>query len=249
MSRKNLLLIISVLSFVAAKAQSRRPYQEIGVFVGPVFFQGDFGERGTLDNTLKNVGFNAGLSYYISADVRNSNSIYQKFKLRFDISATSVSLEHYGPSASSNSDFGAKLRAMSSDVKIGTLGAQLEYYPWKTDDYSGKKVSPFLAFGTQANSYNAEASSSLGNIGNINVVPEKYVEGFRDAAGVVMSISGAVGFRYKMNDSSAILVEGQLKYYFSDWIEGMKPDPATYKENKNNDFSGTLNVGYIYYLD
>ena len=80
MSTKHLLLIISVLYFFSSNAQiNRRPYQEIGVFAGPVFFQGDFGERSTLENTMKNVGYNVGLTYYLSADVRSSESIYQKF--------------------------------------------------------------------------------------------------------------------------------------------------------------------------
>lgn len=250
MSTKHLLLIISVLYFFSSNAQNnRRPYQEIGVFAGPVFFQGDFGERSTLENTMKNVGYNVGLTYYLSADVRSSESIYQKFKLRFDLSGTSVSLQHYGPSASSNSQFGQKLRAMGADVKIGTIGVQLEYYHWKTDDYSGKKFNPFAAIGTQLNSYNAKAYSSLGNIGNINVVPTKYVEGFKDTSGLTMSLSTVLGFRYKLDDSNGIVVEGQLKYYFSDWVEGMNPDRSIYKENKNNDFSATINVGYVYYLD
>ena len=250
MSRKHLLLIISILYFFSASAQNnRRPFQEVGLFVGPVFFQGDFGERSTLENTTKNVGYNVGLVYYLSSDVRSTRSIYQKFKLRFDVSGTSVSLQHYGPSASSNSQFGQKLRAMRSDVRIGTIGAQLEYYHWKTDDYSRKKFSPFIAVGTQLNSYSAKAYSSLGNIGNLNVVPEKYVEGFKDSRGVVMSLSSVLGFRYKLDDSNGIVVEGQLKYYFSDWVEGMNPERSKYTENKNNDFSATLNIGYVYYLD
>ncbi len=249
MSRKNLLLIICLLSFSISKAQSRRPYQEVGLFLGPVFFQGDFGERSTLDNTLKNVGYNAGISYYLSADVRSRKSIYQKLKLRFDVSATSVSLQHYGPSASKNNDFGAKLRAMGADVKIGTIGVQFEYYHWKTDDYSKKKFSPFIGLGTQLNNYSAKAYSAFGNIGNINTVPEKYVEGFKSTSGLAMSMSSVLGFRYKIDQSNGIVVEGQLKYYFSDWVEGMNPSRTIYTENKNNDFSATVNVGYVYYLD
>ena len=248
MSQKSLFLILLSFSFAFANAQYGRTYQEVGVMAGPVFFQGDFGERRDLDNTIKNVGFSATLVYFLSLNVDRS-SFAENFKVRFDVTGMTVNLQHYGPSASSDTNFGAKLRAMRSDVKVGSIGTQLEYYPWKTDDYSRSTWSPYIAAGAQYNSYSAEAYSYLGNIGNPNTVPNKYVEGFKSTSGSAFSATGSMGVRYRLNDYNYILVEGQLKYYFSDWIEGMNPDKNIYKENKNNDFSGTLNIGYIYYFN
>lgn len=230
------------------KAQYGRTYQEIGVMAGPVFFQGDFGERRDVDNTIKNVGASASIVYYLTPNIDRS-SFAQYFKIRFDVTGMAVNLQHYGPSASSNTNFGKKLRGMRSDVKIGSIGAQIEYFPWKTDDYNRGTWSPYIATGFQVNSYSANAYSFLGNIGNINTVPTKYVDGFKDSSGTAFSATGSVGVRYKLDTYNSLIVEGQLKYYFSDWIEGMNPDRRTYKENKNNDFSGTINIGYIYYFN
>lgn len=248
MSYKNTLMLLLLFTFSLGHAQYGRTYQEIGVMGGPVFFQGDFGERGDFDNTIKNVGFSGSLVYFLSLNV-NRSSFAQNFKVRFDVTAMAVNLEHYGPSAESDTQFGKKLRAMHSDVKVGSAGVQLEYYPWKTDDYTDATWSPYIAGGFQINTYSAEAYSFLGKIGNLNVVPEKYVDGFKNSSGTAFSGTASLGIRYKLTDYNYLVLEGQMKYYFSDWIEGMNPDRRTYKENKSNDYSATLNIGYIYYFN
>jgi hypothetical protein len=37
-------------------------------------------------------------------------------------------------------------------------------------------------------------------------------------------------------------------YFFSNWVDGLNPNPEIYKENKANDWLVWFNVGYIYYL-
>lgn len=248
MTSKKLLVFVLFFCFSLAQAQYGRAYQEIGIMAGPVFFQGDFGERGDFENTVKNVGFSGSLVYFLSLNV-NRSSFAENFKVRFDVTGMAVNLEHYGPSASSDTDFGRKLRGMHSDVKVLSGGVQLEFYPYKTDDYSDATWSPYIAAGFQANNYTAEAYSFLGNIGTPNVVPEKYVEGFKNSSGTAFSATGSLGMRYKLTDYNYLILEGQLKYYFSDWIDGMNPDRRTYKENKTNDYTGTLNLGYVYYFN
>lgn len=248
MLRKALLLFISIFSFASAKAQSTPFYQEIGVMTGPVFFQGDFGEKGVVENTTQNVGVSGSFVYYISMNT-NRRGWQEKFKLRLDATAMAVTLNHYGPSADSDTNFGEKLRAMQSNVKVGSVGAQVEFYPWKTDDYSNSAWTPYVALGTQMNMFSAKATSALGPIGNTNTMPTKYVDGFKNTSGSVMSVTVSLGVRYKLNRSGALILEGQIKQFFSDWIDGMNPDRRTYKENTTQDSSGTLNIGYIYYLD
>ena len=248
MLRKTLLLFISILSFASAKAQGGSYYQEIGIMSGPVFFQGDFGEKGSSENITSNVGVSGSLVYYVSLN-NNNGGLERNLKVRFDATLMSVSLNHYGKYTESNTPFGEKLRAMQSDVKVSNVGFQLEYYPFETDDYGGSGLTPYIATGAQLNVYTANATSSLGPIGNSNTVPAKYVDGFKDSNGTAFSMTGALGVRYKLSSSGAVVLEGQFKYYYSDWIEGMNPDPKVYKENKNNDFSGTIQIGYIYYLD
>lgn len=248
MSTKYSLLLLLLFTFSIGNAQYSRTYHEIGIMGGPVFFQGDFGERGDFENTIKNVGFSGTLVYFLSLNV-NRSSFAENFKIRFDATGMAVNLEHYGPIADSDTKTGKQLRAMHSDVKIGSFGVQMEFYPFKTDDYSDANWSPYIAAGTQINNYSAKAYSFQGNIGNPNVVPEKYVEGFKNSSGTAFSATGSLGLRYKLSDYNYLVLEGQLKYYFSDWIEGMNPDRRTYKENKTNDYSGTINIGYIYYFN
>lgn len=248
MFQKTFLLLTSILSFAFAKAQSGDYYQEIGIMTGPVYFQGDFGESGSAENITKNVGASGSFVYYVALN-NNNGGLERNLKVRFDVTLMSVTMKHYGKYAESNTVFGEKLRAMQSDVKVSNVGFQLEYYPFELDDYGGGNFTPYIATGFQLNSFSANASSSLGSIGNSNTVPAKYVDGFKDSSGIAFSMTGALGVRYKVSPSGAVVLEGQFKYYFSDWIEGMNPEPKIYKENKNNDFSGTLQIGYIYYLD
>lgn len=248
MFHKNIFLLLLTLSFSLLHAQYGRTYQEIGVMGGPVFFQGDFGERGNAENIVKNTGFSGTLVYFLSLNV-NRSSFAENFKLRFDVTGMAVNLEHHGRWADEDSNFGRKLRAMRSDVKIGSAGVQLEFFPWKTDDYSDATWSPYIAIGTQINNYSAKAYSFLGNLNNPNVVPDKYVDGFKNSSGTAFSASGSIGIRYKLTDYNYLILEGQTKYFFSDWIDGMNPNDKKYKENKSNDYTATLNIGYIYYFN
>ncbi len=248
MFQKLFLLFISVFTFSSALSQGSAYYQEIGVMGGPVFFQGDFGEKGSSENITSNVGVSGSVIYYVALN-NNNGGLERNLKVRFDATLMSVTLNHYGKYAESNSAFGEKLRGMQSDVKVSNVGFQLEYYPFELDDYGGGAFTPYIASGFQFNIYSANASSTLGPIGNSNTVPAKYVDGFKDSSGNAFSMSGALGARYKLSPSGAVLLEGQFRYYFSDWIEGMNPDPKIYKENKSNDFAMTFQIGYIYYLD
>jgi hypothetical protein len=248
MSKKIILLLLGVFSIFIANAQRDRTYKEIGIMAGPTFFQGDFGERRAPSNTYKNFGFSASMVYYLSLNLDRS-SFAENFKVRFDLSGMTVNMQHFGTLASSNNDLGQKLSAMRSDIKMGSLGVQLEYFPWKTNDYTDATWSPYIATGGQINSYSAEAYSYLGNIGNPNVVPAKYVDGFKSTSGTAFSVTGSLGVRYKLSDYNYLIFEGQLRYFFDDWIDGMNPDRRTYKENNTNDFSGTMNVGYVYYFN
>jgi hypothetical protein len=40
----------------------------------------------------------------------------------------------------------------------------------------------------------------------------------------------------------------EISIFFSNWVDGLNPNPAIYKENKANDWLVWLNVGYIYYF-
>ena len=45
------------------------------------------------------------------------------------------------------------------------------------------------------------------------------------------------------------MLDLRWQYFFSDWVDGLRPDPRFYSENKANDWLVWLNFGYIYYLN
>lgn len=250
MPKKILILFLFIISYSTSNAQYGRTYEELGIMAGPVFFQSDFGARGELENAIKNIGFSIGVFYYISLE-QDRTSFKENFKIRLEASYMKTQLEHHGKYVeSTTSNFARQLRGMRSTVEAGSVGAQLEFYPFKTDDYNrGGIISPYISLGSQISSYTAKAYSLLGPIGTPLTTPIKYIDGFKSNTGVVLSATASMGVRFKVSEYHAIIVDGRLQYYFSDWVDGMNPDRRTYKENKTNDYSATLNIGYVYYFN
>lgn len=248
MLKKIVTSLVILISCSSVKAQYGNTYQEIGFMAGPVFFQSDFGEKGNFDNAIKNVGVSVGVFYYLS--LNNDRSRFaDNFKIRLEASFMKVEMQHHGKYVEGNGDFAQKLRAMSSELKTGNVGVQLEYYPFKTDDYSGATFSPYISAGTQLTSYNVKAFSALGPIGTPATTPVKYIDSFKSDSGIAASLTASIGFRYKLADYHALILDARLQYYFTDWMDGMNPDKDKYPENKTNDYSATLNVGYVYYFN
>jgi len=253
MLKKAILFILIVLGCSnSSNAQFEQFYKEIGIMAGPVFLKSDFGERGDVDNFTKNNGFTVGGFYYLTF-IEDFESIRENFKMRLEASYTKVTLEHYGKYVdnSSNSLFTRQLRAMKGSTTIGTFGVQLEYFPLKVDDYNrgGSPLNPFVAGGVQVNAYSSEITSSLGRFGTAATTPVKYRNGYKNDEGFAASISLGAGARYKIGDYHALVAELRLQYYFSDWVDGLNPNNKVYTENKSNDWSTGLTVGYIYYIN
>lgn len=245
---KKLLISFLMLFTFTMSAQYGRMYEEFGIMAGPIFFQGDFGERGEVANTYKNAGVSGGLFYYLSLE-NDRSSFKDNFKVRGEVTFMSVDLQHYGPSTYSDTNFGRKLRGMRGNIKMGNVGTQLEYYPFKTDDYSHATFSPYVSGGVQLSSYSTKAYSFLGNIGVPQTVPNKYVDGFKNTTGIVFSATAGVGFRYKLADYHAIVFDARVQYFFDDWVDGMNPYREVYTENKNNDYAVIFHIGYAFYIN
>lgn len=248
MPRKIITLLVILASFSSMKAQYGRTYQEIGVMAGPVFFQSDFGARGDFENAISNVGVSGGVFYYFSFN-NNYSTFKDNFKLRFEATFMKTQLEHHGKYVEAGTDFAEKLRGMKSTLKAGSVGAQLEFYPFKTDDYTRAIFSPYISVGAQVTSYSVKAYSSLGAIGTPLTTPIKYIDGFKSDSGVAASVTTSVGFRVKVSKYHALIADARIQYFFTDWMDGMNPNRRIYTENKTNDYSATLNLGYVYYFN
>ena len=88
----------------------------------------------------------------------------------------------------------------------------------------------------------------MGPLDTTLTTPIKYLYATENQGGAVWSIVGSVGTRYKLTELSDLMLDLRWQYYFSNWVDGLNPDPAVYIENRANDWNVWLNVGYIYYL-
>ncbi|MCF6139894.1 glutamate dehydrogenase [Flavobacterium sp. K77] len=266
---KQLIPLLGILLgfTVNSNAQFGGFSHEVGVIAGPVAFQSDYGERYDLSTNAGNTGFGIGLIHYLNFSYKADCNCYtpetyfnDHFKLRSELSFNKTNLKHFGqyvdPSITS---LGAQqLRAMEGSTAVTNLGMQLEFFPWSIRDFSARNGSfgPFVSLGGQFSYYNAKASSSLGELGTPLTTFPKYLTpsegrpyGFSTESGTVWSVVTSVGTRYKLSPLRDLMVDLRFQYYFSNWVDGLNPNPDIYKENKANDWLVWFNVGYIYYLD
>lgn len=232
---------------------------EIGVIVGPVAMQSDYGERHDLSTNAGNTGFGIGLVHYLNFSYKAECNCYtpetyfnDHFKVRTELSYSKTNLQHFGKwvEDSRTSVTAEQLRNMRGSTAITNIGMQLEYFPLSIRDFTATTGSwaPFVSLGAQFSHYNPEASSTTGPLTVINT-PIKYRDAFTNDSGTVWSVVSSVGTRYKLNEMSDLMLDLRFQYYFSDWVDGLRPNPVRYSENKANDWLIWLNVGYIYYLN
>lgn len=238
---------------------------EIGVIAGPVAFQSDYGERYNLSTNAGNTGYGIGLIHYLNFSYKAECNCFtpetyfnDHFKLRSELSYNKTELVHFGQWVEgSNTENKEKLRAMYGSTAVTNVGMQLEFFPWSIRDFTATIDSwgPFISLGAQFVFYNAKASSTMGPLGTRLTTFPKYLDpsearpyGFSTETGSVWSVVSSVGTRYKLAPLSDLMVDLRLQYYFSNWVDGLSPNPDIYKENKANDWLVWFNVGYIYYL-
>ncbi len=232
---------------------------EIGVIAGPVAFQSDYGERHDFSTNAGNTGYGIGLIHYLNFSYKADCNCYtpetyfnDHFKLRSELSYNKTQLRHYGEYVDGNRHklFNKQLRAMRGSTAVTNIGMQLEYFPLSIRDFTATigALAPFISLGGQFSFYDPSAYSTLGKLDTPATTPVKYYHATQNSGGTVWSIVGSVGTRYKLAPSSDLMVDLRLQYYFSNWVDGLNPNPEQYPENKANDWLVWFNVGYIYYI-
>lgn len=232
---------------------------EIGIIAGPVALQSDYGERYDFSTNSGNTGIGIGLIHYLNFAynpecncLRPYTYFNDHFKLRTELSYNKTKLKHFGewvaPERTSVS--AQQLRDMRGSTAVTNIGMQIEYFPWSIRDFTASDGSfgPFISLGAQYSQYSPEAYSVTGPLTILNT-PEKYRDAYTNDDGNTWSVVTSVGSRYKLTELSDLIVDLRFQYYFSNWVDGLSPDPAKYPENKANDWLVWFNVGYIYYLN
>lgn len=257
----NRLFLFALILIGAESADAQFGFShEVGVIVGPVAFQSDFGVRNDLETNAGNTGIGIGLIHYINFSYRADCNCYSAdtyfndhFKLRSEISWNKTKLEHFGKwvdeaRTSVNAD---RLRAHSGEANNFDVGMQLEYFPLSIREFSSRvnSFAPFISLGAHFTAYNPSAATSFGdgNINNPNNFYSFWEPGsISDESGTVWSVVGSVGVRYKLTILSDLMLDLRWQYFGNNWIDGLNHQLDS---NRANDWLVWLNFGYIYYLD
>ena len=232
---------------------------EVGAIVGPVAFQSDYGERHDFNTNAGNIGYGIGLIHYLNFSYKADCNCYtpetyfnDHFKLRNELSYNKTELRHYGEWVDGGRKklFNRQLRAMRGSTAVTNIGTQLEFFPLSIRDFTATigKLAPFVSFGGQFSFYDPKAYSTLGKLDTPATTPIKYYNATQNEGGSVWSVVGSVGTRYKLAPLSDLMLDVRWQYYFSNWVDGLNPNPSVYPENKANDWLVWVNVGYIYYI-
>lgn len=258
---KNFILSVLMLFALSNTINAQFGFShEIGAIAGPVAFQSDYGERHDISTNAGNTGYGIGIVHYLNFSYKAECNCYtpetffnDHFKLRSELSYNKTELQHFGQyvDPSKTSTFANQLRAMRGSTSVTNIGMQLEFFPLSIREFTATigSFAPFISLGGQFSFYDPQAWSELGPIGSPLSTPIKYADGsWTGQGGTVWSIVASVGTRYKLTELSDLMVDLRFQYYFSNWVDGLNPDPTRYKENRANDWNGWFNFGYIYYL-
>lgn len=266
LSLKRLALILCLLITYQTLNSQPAFSNEIGIVLGPVQFRSDFGVRNNQDTNIGNSGFGIGIVHYMDFFYRSfysytyqDNYFKDHFKLRTEISYNESNLEHLGQwvDASKTSENAKRLRGHKGVGKNLDFGSQLEFFPLSIHAFQAStfRISPYLSAGIHYTLFFPEASTSYENpdptaIGDINNV-SNFFSGWEPGSidpsrGGTFSLVTSVGFRYKINVMSDIVVDLRWQNYFSDWVDGLNHQ---LNSNTNNDWLLWLNIGYVYYID
>ncbi len=231
---------------------------EVGAFVGGVAMQSDFGVRHDFETNAGNTGFGVGLVHYMNFAYRAECNCYtpetyfnDHFKVRSELSYNSTQLQHFGKWVDRNSLTAAQLRAMKGEAKVTDIGMQLEFFPLSIREFTATNGAwaPFIGLGAHYSFFQNGTYSELGPMDTPLSTPIKYYGAWSKEGGSTWSVVSSVGTRYKLTELSDLFIELRWQYYFSDWVDGLNPDPKVYTENKANDWNLWFHFGYIYYLD
>lgn len=260
MPKHTLISLLMLFGFTNLATAQYGFSHEIGAIVGPVWFQSDYGERQDFSTNSGNMGFGVGIIHYLNFSYKAECNCYtpetyfnDHFKLRSEISYNKTKLEHFGQWTESNSLFARQLKAMRGQTSVTNIGMQVEYFPLSIREFTVQNGAwgPFVSLGTQFSIFDASAYSVMGDgvLGqDPTITPIKYFDAFDRQGGTTWSVVGSVGTRYKLTELSDLMVDLRMQYYFSNWVDGLSPNPKVYTENKANDWLLWFNVGYIYYL-
>lgn len=242
-------IICCLIIFSNSSAQNFYEH-EIGINTGFYQLRSDYGINEDSETNFGNQGVAFSLSYYLNlASRRDARYFFEHFKYRFNFMYASVDLQHYGPFVSD-----PRLASMTGTFSNIGISNGFEYYPFGIKIQSPnryitffQKLSPYTGIGFGLNFVTPDAESSLpvGLDDPENVFPT-FLSNDTDNGiilddRVVASLNLRLGLRYDFNIRTGIMVESSWMLFGSDLVDGLSPVGP---QNKNNDWSWGINVGF-----
>jgi len=243
---KTVFTVIVLSSFINLKAQNTIINNEIGVFLGPVFMQSDYGESGSFSSASSNVGMDFGIAYIADfSDSRYTSKVFawlsDHMKTRLELSFSKVKLEHDGIRINEGTQTQIdQFKGMKGEVKFLNFGGFGEWY-FKSLTRSASKFQPYLLTGISYSSAKSSVSFDP-TVGLPSVyTADRVVTGSNNG----ISFTYGLGARYKLDDVDLIM-EGRLQPFLSDEIDGIDTDISA---DENNDSLVIFKIGAIFHLN
>jgi len=242
---KFFVFIFFVSSFLSVKAQNTVVNSEVGVLLGPTFFQGDYGEAGNFKSATANVGMGFEFAYVMDfSDSRYISKFFQNLadhvKGRLQLSYTKIKLKHKPIPVSNTSPQYTNFKDMYGETKIFNFGIISEIY-FRSLMEKKHKLGPYITLGVESNFANPSVSGS-------STLPTVYTTGnqkiFNKKQNALSFVYG-LGTRYRL-DNVDLVFEGKMHSFLSDRIEGLDPQISG---DKNNDSMVSFRLGVVFRLD
>lgn len=266
---KKLLLLITLTLLLTTKSNAQRRFiyqHELGAEAGISNFQGDFVAKGPVDGKATVNGFAVNATHYLHILPRRygASSFYKHTILKTSLGINSSTFDNtsYGTGNKPLSDPKSQtpnnilLARLSSKTTIISLDNELQFYYrdiirflHKYNRYRNKsKVNPYFSAGLGIHYINTSPTYGKPgeNLTEEGVFPDNYESSFiKKVNTVTLSGNLAFGARYKASPYYDLVAQINLKYYFSDWVDGVDPELSS---NMANDFNSVISVGFIYHM-
>ena len=238
------LLFILISSNYLLNAQNTNINNEVGVFLGPIFMQTDYGQAKNFNSSINNKGFGFGIAYIADFSNSKTNSGIKRFftehtKLRLELSYSKTNFSYDGKPVENERPQSDRFKSMKGNTKLLNIGVFSEIYPINTV-LSEKKLHPLVLLGASYVSAKPSLKSSM-ELPSIFLPVEENV--FLDKQST-LSFTAGLGARYKLDDMDFVL-EYRFNMFMSDRIEGLDSDISG---DNNNDSASIFNLGVIFNL-
>jgi len=254
---KRIILSFIIILLWSISYGQRKYFDEYEVNAGYSIFQGDFGERGDFSTTLGNNGFLiGGKAFLVLLDYNRPNCYgckHLKFPLIFNVGYSTLGYDKAYNDVDVITPDLRKLKALSGSIFQSQVNFGIEYHLGDLNaiSFSGnaflEKFDPFVGVSAGITAYVDNLTSTLGDIDSEpDIIPSALKDGIYNKPGVAPTFMIEGGFRYKISNRMAISLNSRWMYYFSDKVDGIKPNSSA--KNLYNDWQFSPSVGVVFLL-